>query len=1019
MIDFYNAFISYRHAPLDSAIAERIQKKLEHFHVPHALRKKLKHPKITRIFRDKDELPITSDLTETITEALEKAEYLIVICSTNTKESIWVKREIQTFLKTHTKDKVLTVLCNGEPQDVIPEELLTEEREYVDANGFIHKVSQAIEPLSCDYRMSRSKADKEELPRLASALLGCSYDELQRRRRQYRLRRASIVVAAVMAVLIGFGCYMSVVAKKIDNSYIDSLRSRSLFLANESKQLMEDGRRTDAVLLALEALPKDKSDKTPLTGEAIRALTDSAGVYESACGNLSYEAVWNYKANNPVIRCIMTDDESMLAALDRSGYVYCWDTRTHVLLFEQLCDIAPVDIILMENDSILIVYKTYVEAYNIDTGEMIWDYYATAAELAEGDVIYEGNMVCFDKGSGKLVMLSPRDGSEEYVFELKTDDLLNDIYFVRISPDGTKFTYSDSNYIWNEDQKINVVDIATGNTESIYLDCGYIAEISFIDNDHICIIGDTDIYTSSASWGTGYSILQPGTKQFYCYDTSFTNGWVAELEYTDVSRGAHSFYISSRNAVMFYVGNTAAIYDLETGEPLNHYDVGSSIISVDDWNENGHPEIMCQNGDYIFTTSDTTDTMASFSFIDTPIDEGLIGETLFVLPDDSTDIIAYGHNFQGTGWEPVSSYSGFYTGNTYQAFYSDEDYLIIVARITDTEILRVSVIDINENELVFSDDLEDMLSTYPYYNIEKSGDNYYAYIGYDVYLIDIDKEKVVPTEYHAEYKDSISNGMFITLDISTSEMVVEVTDIEEEEGTYIETDDYNDLDWSMVGNCVYVEAVDTVFIPMGNRVFAANLDEEEIEEIDVPAYWRDDYLYTFHATAADDGSYILLSDGSTVIVVDDTYEEQYILRTNSEYRFGAAFKDDILYIAEDYYLVLYDSKTGEMLSRHEMTLYTNGEAVFTFRDEASELYIQTYDQICIFETENWVEIASITDVYCYHEATDRFFTFSFTNSGECKPGFIKHYTVDELIEKGYEFLNGHELDEVLRQKYGL
>ena len=114
MIDFYNAFISYRHAPLDIKIAEHIQKQLEHFHVPHKLKGEIKHDRITRIFRDKDELPITSDLTETITNALENSEYLIVICSTNTKESMWVKREIQTFLKTHTKDKIFTVLCDGE-----------------------------------------------------------------------------------------------------------------------------------------------------------------------------------------------------------------------------------------------------------------------------------------------------------------------------------------------------------------------------------------------------------------------------------------------------------------------------------------------------------------------------------------------------------------------------------------------------------------------------------------------------------------------------------------------------------------------------------------------------------------------------------------------------------------------------------------------------------------------------------------------------------------------------------------
>ena len=66
MIDHYNAFISYKHAPLDSKIAARVQRKLEHFSVPPKIAKSCGKKKIERVFRDKDELPITSDLSETI-----------------------------------------------------------------------------------------------------------------------------------------------------------------------------------------------------------------------------------------------------------------------------------------------------------------------------------------------------------------------------------------------------------------------------------------------------------------------------------------------------------------------------------------------------------------------------------------------------------------------------------------------------------------------------------------------------------------------------------------------------------------------------------------------------------------------------------------------------------------------------------------------------------------------------------------------------------------------------------------
>lgn len=113
MINNYNAFISYKHAALDNKIAEDIIKKLERYHIPKNIQKSTGHKKIDRIFRDKDELPITNDLNDTISSALANSEYLIVICSTNTKKSTWVEKEIETFLKNHTKNHVLTVLADG------------------------------------------------------------------------------------------------------------------------------------------------------------------------------------------------------------------------------------------------------------------------------------------------------------------------------------------------------------------------------------------------------------------------------------------------------------------------------------------------------------------------------------------------------------------------------------------------------------------------------------------------------------------------------------------------------------------------------------------------------------------------------------------------------------------------------------------------------------------------------------------------------------------------------------------
>jgi hypothetical protein len=38
---------------------------------------------------------------------------------------------------------------------------------------------------------------------------------------------------------------------------------------------------------------------------------------------------------------------------------------------------------------------------------------------------------------------------------------------------------------------------------------------------------------------------------------------------------------------------------------------------------------------------------------------------------------------------------------------------------------------------------------------------------------------------------------------------------------------------------------------------------------------------------------------------------------------------------------------------------------------------------------------------------------------ECKPGYIKHYTVDELIEKAHNYLGNQEVPAELKNKYGI
>lgn len=58
----YDAFISYSHSEPDAFAAKKLHSMLEHYHIPGKLQKISGKKKISRVFRDREELPLSSDL---------------------------------------------------------------------------------------------------------------------------------------------------------------------------------------------------------------------------------------------------------------------------------------------------------------------------------------------------------------------------------------------------------------------------------------------------------------------------------------------------------------------------------------------------------------------------------------------------------------------------------------------------------------------------------------------------------------------------------------------------------------------------------------------------------------------------------------------------------------------------------------------------------------------------------------------------------------------------------------------
>lgn len=198
----YSAFISYRHQTPDQEIAKKLHRMIETYGIPSALRTE-KERHLGKVFRDQEELPLSSDLGKDIETALDNSDWLICICSPRYLESRWCLREVEYFISRKGRDRVLAVLVEGEPQDSFPELLLYE----TDENGN----RREREPLAADVRggslAENLKRLKKEKFRILAPMVGTSFDGLYQRHRRRVLRNVLAASLTAMAVLGSFLAY--------------------------------------------------------------------------------------------------------------------------------------------------------------------------------------------------------------------------------------------------------------------------------------------------------------------------------------------------------------------------------------------------------------------------------------------------------------------------------------------------------------------------------------------------------------------------------------------------------------------------------------------------------------------------------------------------------------------------------------------------------------------------------------------------------------------------------------------
>ncbi|MCR5032440.1 MAG: toll/interleukin-1 receptor domain-containing protein [Lachnospiraceae bacterium] len=361
----FDAFISYRHTEPDQFAAQLLHKRLEAFKLPKNVVSKLGEggrTKISRVFRDQEELPLASNLADTITEALNESDFLIVICTPRLPESRWCRKEITTFLENHDRTHVLAVLLEGEPEQSFPEELRFIDEVVTHEDGTTETVRREIEPLAADFRGATHKeiAKKMDLEilRLLAPMFGVDFDDLRQRHRERKMKRIIRISAAISTVFFAFALVSTTMALrinkqnieiqnknseiqeqneeiteqnlKIEEQYQEVLRSESTILATRSASELEEGDRLKAVKTALEALPQDAvNPDRPVVAAAQYALSQALYAYDNGA---AFRPQMMLETQTTTSSLILSPNASKILATDQAGNLYVWEGTTGKML---------------------------------------------------------------------------------------------------------------------------------------------------------------------------------------------------------------------------------------------------------------------------------------------------------------------------------------------------------------------------------------------------------------------------------------------------------------------------------------------------------------------------------------------------------------------------------------------------------------------------------------------------------------------------------------------------------------
>lgn len=271
------------------------------------------------LFRDRDELPTSSSLGDSLEVALSQSRSLIVLCSPHAAASRWVNEEILHFQRHGRGDRIVCVIVGGEPNagsdtEATQREAFPEALRVVQTTDRHPSRSPADVPLAADLRPG-GDGRHIALLKVVAGLLMLPLDELVARdQRRRRWRAVQATTALVVALLLGGGIWLNEYRK----TQAQALATRAQWLLDGNMSQLPT-----AALLAVTAWD--------LALELNLAAEEVLGVMRRSTSLLPRPGMLRLKANSPLGSGVASADGRWMATRGDES-VLLWDARSGNLM---------------------------------------------------------------------------------------------------------------------------------------------------------------------------------------------------------------------------------------------------------------------------------------------------------------------------------------------------------------------------------------------------------------------------------------------------------------------------------------------------------------------------------------------------------------------------------------------------------------------------------------------------------------------------------------------------------------